>query len=91
MATRHGKRQPGRKGDEVEHAPAGEAERGAERAEGHTPLTVADAADRAHDGEMEDPPEPSADALSPEEKIAEVAEEHRERLASGEARGRGRI
>ena len=90
--ARKGKQPPPKwKGDEVEDAPESEAEHAAERAEGNTPITVADAADRASEDEaIGDLPKPSRDALSPEEKIAEVAEEHQERLAAGE-RGRGKI
>jgi hypothetical protein len=80
------------KGDEVQEdrrAP-GEAERDADRAEGKSPITVADAAGRAADDDAVDPPTPAQDALSPEEKIAEVAEEHRERLAA-EGRGHGKL
>jgi len=88
MATKRSKAQPRKwKGDEVQDAPDGEAERAAERVEGHTPLSVADAADRAHDDDdVGPPPRPARGALSPEEKIAEVAEEHQIREA---AEGRG--
>ena len=92
MATKRDKKVPVRwKGDEVEDAAEGEAERGAERAEGHTPIRTADAAERASDDDAVGTlPRPGRDALSPEEKIAEVAEEHQERLAAGD-RGRGKI
>ena len=98
MATKGGKghkaqkaQPPKWKGDEVEDAAEGEAERAAERAEGHTPLTLDEAVERASDDEaVGPPPTPSRDALSPEEKFAEVAEEHQERLAAGD-RGRGKI
>ena len=91
MATKH-KPPPERwKGDEVEDAPEGQAESAAERAEGNTPITVADAAERASDDEaVGDLPPRSRDALSPEEKIAEVAEEHQARKAAGD-RGRGKL
>jgi len=79
------------KGDEVEDAPEGVAESAAGRAEGQTPITAAEAVARAHEDEaIGDLPTPDRDALSAEEKIAEVAEEHRERLAAG-YRGRGKI
>jgi hypothetical protein len=79
------------KGDEVEDAPDSTAEQGAERAEGNTPISVADAAKRASDDEdVGELPRPARDALSPEEKIAEVAEEHRARVAAGD-RGRGKL
>jgi hypothetical protein len=78
------------KGDEVEDAPAGAAEQAAERAEGNTPISVADAVERASDDEDIELPTPARDALSPEEKIAEVAEEHRARFAAGD-RGRGKL
>jgi len=79
------------KGDEVQDAPDGEAENAAERAEGNTAITVADAADRASEDEAVGAlPKPGRDALSPDEKTDEVAEEHRERLAAGD-RGRGKI
>lgn len=79
------------KGDEVEDAPDGAAEQAAERAEGNTPITVADAVERASDDEdLGPPPKPGRDALSPEEKIAEVAEEHQARVAAGD-RGRGKL
>jgi hypothetical protein len=90
--ARKGKEQPAKwKGDEVEDAPDGVAEDAAERAEGNTPITVADAAERSNEDEAVGAlPKPGRDALSPDEKIDEVAEEHRERLAAGE-RGRGKI
>ena len=81
------------KGDEVQEdgRGPGEAERAADRAEGHTPISVADAADRAGDDEDEmELPARKADGLSPEEIIAEVAEEHQERIAAGD-RGRGKL
>jgi len=79
------------KGDEVEDAAEGEAERGADRAEGHTPITLDEAVERASEDEaIGELPAPARGALSPDEKIAEVAEEHRERLAAGD-RGRGKL
>ena len=79
MATKRRKAQPAKwKGDEVQDAPGDNAERAADRAEGKT----ADEAVHV--------PEAAADALSPEEKIAEVAEEHQARLAS-EGRGHGKL
>lgn len=94
MATRRKKQPEPWKGDEVQgdgRGP-GEAERGADRAEGKTPLTAADAADRAHDEDDDevDLPRREPDGLSPEERIAEVAAEHQERLAAGD-RGRGKL
>ena len=78
-------------GDEVQDAPDGVAEQAAERAEGNTPISVADAVERAsEDEDVGELPRPARDALSPEEKIAEVAEEHRARLAAGD-RGRGKL
>jgi hypothetical protein len=91
MTTKRRKAQPAKwKGDEVEDAPGDDAERAADRAEGKTAVSVEDAAERSQADEAVDLPEAAADALSPEEKIAEVAEEHRERLAS-EGRGHGKI
>ena len=92
MATKRSKHQPERwKGDEVEDAPEGAAESAADRAEGNTPLTVEDALERAEEDEaIGAPARPDRDALSPEEKIAEVAEEHAERIAAGD-RGRGKL
>jgi hypothetical protein len=91
MATKRSKAQPAKwKGDEVADVPGDDAERAAERAEGKTAVSVEDAAERSRADEAVDVPEAAADALSPEEKIAEVAEEHRERLAS-EGRGRGKL
>jgi hypothetical protein len=79
------------KGDEVEDAPGADAEHAADRAEGNTPISVSDAVERgAEDEAVGDLPKPDRDALSPEEKIAEVAEEHAERLAAGQ-RGRGKL
>jgi len=80
------------KGDEVQEdgRGAGEAERAADRAEGKTPLSVADAADRAGDEDEVDLPPPKRDGLTPDEVIAEIAEEHRERMAAGD-RGRGKL
>ena len=78
-------------GDEVEDAPDGTAEQAAERAEGNTPISVADAVERASDDEdVGELPRPARDALSPEEKIAEVAAEHQARYAAGD-RGRGKL
>jgi len=52
---------------------------------------VADASRRRRDDEAVGPlPDAAAHALSPEENIAEAAEEHKERIASGD-RGRGKI
>jgi len=92
MPTKGRKHQPKPwKGDEVEDAPGTDAERAADRAEGNTPINVSDAVERAAEDEgVGDLPEPDRDALSPDEKIAEVAEEHAERLAAGE-RGRGKL
>jgi hypothetical protein len=92
MATKRKHQPEPWKGDEVQDdgRPPGEAERSADRAEGKTPVTVADAADRAGDDDAVAPPTPDRDALAPEEKIAEVAEEHRERQAA-EGRGHGKI
>jgi hypothetical protein len=78
------------KGDEVEDAPGDSAERAADRAEGKTALSRADAAERSRADEAVDVPEAAPDALSPEEKIAEIAEEHRERQAA-EGRGHGKL
>ena len=90
MATHRRKAQPAKwKGDEVQAAPEG-AEGAADRAEGKTAVSVEDAAERSRADEAVDVPEAAEDALSADEKIAEVAEEHRERLAS-EGRGHGKI
>jgi hypothetical protein len=91
MATKRSKAQPATwKGDEVEDAPDDDAERAADRAEGKTAVSVENAAERSRADEAVDVPEAAEDALSADEKIAEVAEEHRERLAS-EGRGHGKI
>jgi len=91
MTTRRAKAQPAKwKGDEVQDAPEGEAERAADRAEGNTPITLDDAVERASEDEAVELPTRARDALSPEEKIAEVAEEHQARKAAGD-RGRGKI
>jgi hypothetical protein len=92
MATRRRHQPEPWNGDEVQRdgRASGEAERGADRAEGKVPLTVADAAERAAADEAVDPPAPDPDALSPDEKIAEVAEEHRERQAA-QGRGHGKL
>lgn len=92
MATKRRPKPEPWKGDEVQEdgRASGEAERGADRAEGNTPISVADAADRAGDDDEVDLPARAPDALSPEEQIAEVAEEHRERMAAGD-RGRGKL
>ena len=65
------------------------AEGAADRAEGKTAVSVEDAAERSRADEAVDVPEAAPDALSPDEKTAEVAEEHRERQAS-EGRGHGK-
>ena len=91
MATRRRKAEPAKwKGDEVQDAPGDNAERGADRAEGKTAVSVEDAAERSRADEAVDLPEAATDALSPEEKIAEVAEEHQARLAS-QGRGHGKL
>jgi hypothetical protein len=51
---------------------------------------VGHAAERSRTDEAVDVPEAAADALSPEEKMAEVAEEHQARQAS-EGRGHGKL
>ncbi len=72
-------------------APGGAAESAADRVEGNTPISVSDAVDRAEEDEAVGAlPKPDRDALSPDEKIAEVAEEHAERKAAGD-RGRGKL
>ena len=74
-------------GDEVQRKPDGEAERAAERAEGNGPLAV--------EKSLGGTGAPSADAEKPSpprrrtgddeaDKIAEAAEAHRARRASGE-------
>lgn len=91
MTTKRRKAEPARwKGDEVQDAPGDDAERAADRAEGKTAESVQDAAERSRADEAVDVPEAAPDALAPEEKIAEVAEEHRERLAS-QGRGHGKL
>ena len=91
MATKRRKAQPAKwKGDEVQDAPRDDAERAADRAEGKTALSVEDAAERSRADEAVHVPEAAADALSPEEKIAEVAEEHQARQASA-GRGHGKL
>jgi hypothetical protein len=97
MTTKRGKGQHAQpaqqvkwKGDGVQDAPDGEAERAADRAEGNTPITLDDAVERASEDEAVTLPARDRDALSPEEKTAEVAEEHQARSAAGD-RGRGKI
>ena len=91
MATKRRKAEPAKwKGDEVQDAPGDNAERAADRAEGKTAVSVEDAAERSRADEAVNVPEAAADALSPEEKIAEVAEEHQARQAS-EGRGHGKF
>ena len=92
MPTKGRKHQPKPwKGDEVEVAPDADAERAADRAEGNTPISVSDAVERAAEDEaIGELPTPDRDALSPDEKIAEVAEEHAKRIAAGD-RGRGKL
>jgi hypothetical protein len=87
MPTKRKQAQPARwKGDGVQDAPEGEAEQAADRAEGKTAIDVAEAAQRSSEDESVDLPRAAGDHLTPEEKIAEVAEEHQEREA---AEGRG--
>lgn len=92
MAKKAKKRPEPWKGDEVQEdgRGPGEAERAADRAEGKTPVTVAEAAELEREDDEVDPPQRNPDGLSPEERIAEVAEEHRERMAAGD-RGRGKL
>ena len=86
MSTKREKNPPAPKwkGDEVEDRPGGEAELAADRAEGKTAISLADALEPTD--EPEPMPAPARGALTPDEKIAEVAEEHRARQA---AEGRG--
>ncbi len=84
------------RGDAVEERPGDEAERGAERAEGNTPIPVDVERER-----IEEPPDPDQQPMrvarrpphaeDPEEEIAEVAEEHRERRAPNERPPRGKL
>ena len=73
-------KKPGRwAGEEVEHAPPGEAERAAERAEGNaTVLAEVAARDETLEEEAVDERRRAPSGETPEDKIAEAAEEHRE-------------
>jgi hypothetical protein len=84
------------KGDEVEDAPGREAERGAERAEGNTPIPAALERERLRQPpSWEQQPQqarrraPHTD--DPEQEIEETAEEHRARYDAGERPPRGKL
>lgn len=70
MPTKSRKNPPERwKGDEVEDAPEGTAERAANRVEGNTPITVSDAVERAEEDEaVGELPKPDREALSPKRR-----------------------
>jgi hypothetical protein len=79
-------RSPGWTGDEVQDAPPGEAEQAADRAEGNRPVrtdTEHERPDEPLESEPEDEVRRAPSGASPDEKIAEAAEEHREREATG--------
>jgi hypothetical protein len=83
------------KGDAVEPAPDGQAEKAAERAEGHTPTSGARAAAperlparSRHQGAARKDGPGDADT---DEKTAEAAEEHRERASSDARPARGKL
>jgi hypothetical protein len=103
MAKKDEEAQPERKapperwrGDAVEERPGDEAERGAERAEGNTPIPVDVERER-----IQEPPDPDQQPLrvgrraphaeDPEEEIADAAEEHQERRAPNERPPRGKL
>ena len=80
------------KGEAVQEAPADDAERAAESAEGNAPVS----AERAAEPDpIEDEPvvriarAPSGE--DPDEKIAEAAEAHRERALSDDRPARGKL
>ena len=102
MATKGEKREPGRwRGDAVEEAPGVEAEQGADRAEGSAPVRADDEARRQQREREAEPREPAEErgggrsasrgGLSPDERIAEAAEEHREHRPPGERPPRGKL
>jgi hypothetical protein len=70
-------------GEEVTDAPPGEAEAGADAAEGNRKVTAGQQADRREGAgtQPEDQRVRRPSGLTPEEKIAEAAEEHRRRAA----------
>ena len=83
------------RGDEVEDRPGDEAERGAERAEGNSPIPARVEQERIEDPELDQQPQevqrrmPHTD--DPDDEIAETAEEHQERRDAGERPPRGKL
>jgi hypothetical protein len=94
MTTRE-EGKPGRwSGEEVEDTAPGEAERAAERAEGNAPERASDAARPLHeplDVEPQDQRRRRPSGESPDDKIAEAAEAHREREEEGDRPPRGKL
>jgi hypothetical protein len=83
------------KGDEVEDRPGTEAEDAADRVEGNQRVRADAESRRLQNPDPADQPEdqpgrPTRDAAA-EEKIAEVAEEHRARKDAGERPPRGKL
>jgi len=84
------------RGDEVEDQPGDEAERGADRAEGNTPIPANVEEERTDEPEELDQQAQSAQRRmphtdDPDEEIAETAEEHQERRDAGERPPRGKL
>ncbi len=75
------------RGDAVEGRPGDEAERAAQRAEGNTPVP-ANAEPKRQPERVQRRAQPTSD---PEEEIAEIAEEHKERRDAGERPPRGKL
>ena len=86
MANEKKKQPKAWRGDEVQRSPGEEAEQAAQRAEGNGPIDAAEAVrseeDETASGKGSPPRRRSGD--DEEAKIAEAAEAHRARRASGE-------
>jgi hypothetical protein len=83
------------RGEEVEDQPGDAAERAADRAEGNAPIRADEESKRQRElseGEPADPVAlPEGDQSSAQDKIAEAAEEHRERHPAHERPPRGKL
>jgi hypothetical protein len=86
------------RGDEVQDQPGDAAERAADRAEGNAPVRADEQSKRQRELSDSEPADPETlptaldgDDTSAQDKIAEAAEEHRERHPASERPPRGKL
>jgi len=95
MTAKHDDKKPSKwKGEEVEDAVPGEAERAAERAEGNAPAAAETVQRRRHEPievEPEDEKRRRPSGETPEEKIAEASETHRGEQGPSHRPPRGKL